>query len=382
MKAILACYSILFLFAACGTGSDTGTSGIDNKDTVSNIMQAVTLSDRQRLNAGVEVGTPRYITINSTIALQGMVDLPPQNSIALSFPLGGYIKSTSALPGKPVKKGDVLAVISDMQFIQLQQDYLTAKTNLSFLEVELERQRVLNASKASSDKVFQQAKVDVERQIILSSALGEKLRMVGIDPHSLSPDNVRRDLPVTSPVNGFISRVNVHTGQYTSPTDVLFELIDPADIHLSLKVFEKDADKISVGQEVSAFSNSEPDRRFNAKIFLINRTFDENNAIEIHCHFEKREPSLIPGMFMNADLTISDVRALVVPEGAVVRWANEHYVFTEGAVGQFSMIKVVPGISKDGDVQIEGAGISEGTRLVVKNAFTLLMKIKNTEEEG
>jgi hypothetical protein len=36
-----------------------------------------------------------------------------------------------------------------------------------------------------------------------------------------------------------VSKVNVNIGKYVNPSDVLFELINPDDIHLNLKVYEK-----------------------------------------------------------------------------------------------------------------------------------------------
>jgi len=37
----------------------------------------------------------------------------PQNLVSVSIPLGGYLKSSNLLPGKPVSKGQVIAVIEN-----------------------------------------------------------------------------------------------------------------------------------------------------------------------------------------------------------------------------------------------------------------------------
>ena len=70
--------------------------------------------------------------ISSILKLNGIVDVPPQNMVSISVPLGGYLRSTSLLPGMHVRKGDVIAVMEDQQYIQLQQDYLTAKAKIGF----------------------------------------------------------------------------------------------------------------------------------------------------------------------------------------------------------------------------------------------------------
>ena len=342
----------------------------------------VSLTPEQLKTVGIEVGTPQIENISRVLSLQGKIDVPPQSTVSLSFPLGGYLKSTKMLPGMHVKKGQVLAILEDMQFIELQQDYLTAKEKFLLAESEFERQRDLNVSKASSDKVFQQAKSEMETQRILTSALAQKLEVIGISPRKLNADNISKSVSIFSPIDGYVSKVNVNVGKYTSPTDMLFELVDPSDIHLALNVFEKDLNTLSIGQRVTAYTNSEPGKKFQAEIILISKNLDQDRMAEVHCHFEKYSVSLVPGMFINGDVSVNNKKALTVPGDAIVRWENKFYVFTESGNGKFEMREVNPGVVNDGKQQIEGAGINHNTRLVVKNAYSLLMKIKNTEEEG
>ncbi|MBK9288336.1 MAG: efflux RND transporter periplasmic adaptor subunit [Flavobacteriales bacterium] len=71
-------------------------------------------------------------------------------------------------------------------------------------------------------------------------SLGEQLRLIGIDPAGLNAESISRSAALRSPIHGWVSKVNVNIGRYVQPTDVLFELVDPKDIHLALTVFEKD----------------------------------------------------------------------------------------------------------------------------------------------
>jgi hypothetical protein len=84
----------------------------------------------------------------------------------------------------------------------------------------------------------------------------EKLRLIGINPQNLRENNISRNIRITSPITGYVSKVNVNIGKYLNPADVLFELIDPRDIHLNLNVYEKDLEKLSIGQKLTAFTNN------------------------------------------------------------------------------------------------------------------------------
>ncbi|MEO6283519.1 MAG: efflux RND transporter periplasmic adaptor subunit [Dyadobacter sp.] len=379
-------YSIIcltfWLLISCGSDPKTGTADEPENVDSTGSGQTVSFNAQQLKSVGVEVGTPQLEKISGTLSLQGKIDVPPQSTVSLSFPLGGYLRSTTMLPGMHVKKGQILAQLEDMQFIQLQQDYLTAKEKFMLAETEFSRQKDLNASKAASDKVFQQARAEMETQRILTSALAQKLEVIGIDPARLKSDNISKSVAIVSPINGFVSKVNVNVGKYTSPTDMLFELVDPRDIHLALNVFEKDLNTLSVGQHVVAYSNSEPGKKFRAEIILISKNLDQDRMAEVHCHFEKYNPALVPGMYMNGEVSVDNKKALTVPEEAVVRWENKFYVFTDVGSGTFEMMEVTPGVISQGKQQIEAKGVNGDTRLVVKNAYALLMKIKNTEKEG
>jgi len=342
---------------------------------------AVVLTAEQIKNAGIETGHPTKSQVSGTIRLQGNIDVPPQSTVSVSFPLGGYLKSTDLLPGTHIRKGQVLGVLEDMQFIQLQQDYLLAKEKYTFADTEFKRQQELNASKASSDKVLQQAKAEMESQRISMQALARKLELIGIDPVRLHAGNISKSVNIYSPINGFVSKVNVNIGKYTSPTDVLFELVDPSDIHLALNVFEKDMNQLSIGQKVTAYTNEHTDKKYDAEILLISKNLNEDRMATIHCHFKQFDASLVPGMFMNADVAVDNVTALTISEAAIVRWENNFYVFEDKGNNTFRMLRVTPGNIQEGQEQFSAAGITENTRLVTKNAYALLMKMKNSAEE-
>ena len=381
MKQFIIIIINLGILVSCGKSGSTDTEQPLHKTDVA-ANQLVAFTSPQLANIGVELGKPRQEKVSGVLTLQGTVDIPPQGLINISFPLGGYLKSTTMLPGMRVRKGQVLAYLEDMQFIQLQQDYLTARERFSLATSEFNRQRDLNATKASSDKIYQQARTDLEGQRILMNALGQKLALIGINPASLTADNIARQIAIHSPINGIVSRVNVNVGKYTAPTDMLFELMDVRDLHLVLHVFEKDLAKLSVGQSIMAYTNGEPGQRMRAKIMLINRVLNADRMAEVHCHFNDYSPSLVPGTFMNGDISVTTKQALTVPEDAIVRWENKSYVFTDQRNGTFRMVEVKPGLLHQGRQQIEGTGITNRTNVVVKNAYALLMKIKNTEGEG
>ncbi|MCC9074446.1 efflux RND transporter periplasmic adaptor subunit [Flavobacterium sp. F-65] len=341
---------------------------------------SIQLTKEQAKNAGLVVGNPQEKNVKGILKLQGTVTVPPKSVVSISIPLGGYIKKTDLMAGMHVRKGQLLAVVEDMQYIQLQQDYLTAKEKFQLSQSEYNRQKELNAKKASSDKLFEQTATEMQTQRINMASLAQKLTLLGINVKTLTASNISKTVAITSPINGLVSKVNVNVGKYISPTDMLFELMETSDIVLVMNAFEKDVHLLSVGQAVTAFTNSNPSKKYTAKIAYINQSLNGDRAAEVVCKMNQYDSSLLPGLFINAEAEFENEKALTVPEDAVVRWQGEFFVFSDTGNNNYKMIAVAPGTTNDGYRQIKSALINSSSKIVTKNAYTLLMTFMNSGE--
>ncbi len=376
MKQLIILIHIAVLFTACSANKT------EKQETETTAKEDhVTLTDAQLKNAGIQLGKPMQQSISSMLKVNGQIDVPPQNMISISVPLGGYLKSTKLLPGTHVNKGEVLAVMEDQQYIQLQQDYLTAKAQFSFNENEYNRQKELNESKATSDKVFEQTKAIFQTQNILIKSLEEKLKLIGLNPNKVNINSISRSINIYSPINGFVSAVNVNIGKYVNPSDILFELVNPTDIHLALTIFEKDIDKLFIGQKLIAYTNSQPDKKYPCEIILIGKSLSAERSVVVHCHFEQYAKTLLPGMFMNANIEVKRKNAWVLPDDAIVRFEGRQYIFIAKAHNQFEMSEVQTGNSEDQFTEIIINEKLYNETFVIKGAYNLLMKMKNTTDE-
>jgi cobalt-zinc-cadmium efflux system membrane fusion protein len=230
-------------------------------------------------------------------------------------------------------------------------------------------------------KVYQQAKNEYENQQVLLKALSEKLQLIGINPTGLTVAGISRKVAIHSPINGFVSKVNVNIGKYVNPTDVLFELINPEDLHASLTVFEKDMPMVHEGQKVKVSFVDDPDKWYDCETILVTRNVDESRAGMVHCHFETRPRKLLPGMFLNAVIETGNQLVTAVPEAAVLRYGNADYVFEELAHGQFKLVQVATGSRDGGWIELKDWSEADSLRYIVaQNGYSLLGMLKNAEE--
>ncbi|MEJ8597188.1 efflux RND transporter periplasmic adaptor subunit [Riemerella anatipestifer] len=378
MKKIIIILSIGSIVLSCSKKENTTE---EPAFEVSANQNEITLTDAQMKSVGIQTTLLSEQEISSKITLNGNIDVPPQGMASVSSPSGGYVKSAKFMPGNFVNKGDVLAILEDPNLVQLQQDYLLAKSNFGYAEKDYQRQKDLNQSQASSDKAMQMAHTEAKNQNISINALAERLRILGVNPDKITPQSIQRSVALRAPISGYITRVNVNIGQYVSPVDKLFEIVNTQDTHLILKAFEKDLSHLKIGQKVYAYANQNPNKKYTASIILIGKNFDSDRSVPVHCHFVGGQPDLVPGSFMNADVEANAQNSLSVPDDAVLTWEGKQYIFEEIKPKTFRMVPVTIGNSENGYTEISGDLTKlMNKKFVTKGAYNLLMGLKNVEE--
>lgn len=347
------------------------------------VINTVKLNDAQLKNAQLSTGKLEQKTMSYKLKVNGKISIPVQNAISISAPLGGYLKWTNLSEGKQVKKGEIIASLEDQQYIQIQQDYLSAKAQFSGIEKEYLRQKSLNVNKATSDKIFENAEATYLSQKILIKSLSEKLKLIQINPDQLNETNLSRNINIYSPINGFVRSVKTTIGRYVSPTEVLFELTNPSDLYLSLTVFEKDINKLKIGQEIIAYSNQSSQEKFKGKIQTIGKDISADRSLTVYCTFNTNDQTLIPGMYMNAEIDVASSLEYVIPNEAIVKNEGKEYVFIQQNSTTFKMIEVISGTSDNGltQISIPNSANTADDIFVTKGAYTLLMQLKNMGEE-
>ncbi len=338
----------------------------------------IKLNDAQAKNAAIETSKIGKSIIGFTTKVSGIVVVPPQNIVSINTPLNGQVSNINVAIGSFVKKGQLLAKIKDQVIIDLQQEYLSAQNKYAFAEKDFQRQKLLNDSKASSDKVMQMSKSEMQQQEIIIHALSEKLKMIHIAPEQISPQSLVSSINIYSTITGNISKVFINSGKYVTASESLFEIINTDKVSLKLKVFEKDLRTMKLGQQGIAFASNSKDK-YAFKIDLISKDVANDGMAEVFCNFNNKNIKLMAGTFMNAEITMQSSNTNSLPEDAVVSFEGKTYVFVKTGSNQYEMTEVTIGQSNNGNVEVLNLTEFNGKDIVTSSAYTLLMALKNVE---
>ena len=276
--------------------------------------------------AGIQTGSVEMRSVSNTLKVNGIVSVAPQNQATVCMPLGGFIKSTTLLPGNAVNKGQTLAVIENQDFVDIQQNFLEAKNRLGFAEAEFKRHTDLYKNDVYSEQNVQQVTVDYKNLKALVKSLEQKLFLIGINPEQLSEDNISNQVNLVSPIKGFLKSVNVSIGKFVSSTDVLFEIVNKEKLFLELTLFEKDADKVASGQKIKFYINNESEAH-EAMISQTGESISEDKTFRVYGTVTSSCKNVLPGMYVNALIQESDQIVTALPSEAVVSFDDKDYIF-------------------------------------------------------
>ncbi|WP_037314368.1 efflux RND transporter periplasmic adaptor subunit [Salegentibacter sp. Hel_I_6] len=390
-KISLLILSIL-LVVACGNNdsekTETSAESSTQKETpVANGAKQVTFTKDQYNLAGIETGEVVMRNLSNIIKLNGVIDVEPESMASVSAPLGGYIKTAGRLPGEEVKKGQVLATIENPEFIQIQQDYLESLSRLQFLEEEYNRQKQLREEDINSAKTFQQVSSDYKITQGRVKAYEQQLALAGISRSNVQNGNIARTANLYAPITGFIKESNVNIGDFVSPEEVLFEIVNTDDVHIALNAFEKDLEKIEIGQTVKFSLSNDNTYDRTAEVFLIGKATGENRITPVHSHISEDEKGLLPGMYVKAWVETGTEQQNAVPSEAIVQYQGKDFVVLQtretANAYTFRLEQVKKGLEQEGYTAISFAENTDINNLkpVVKNAYSILSALRNSEEE-
>lgn len=349
----------------------------------------VELNAEQISLASVQLGKVEMRQVSGVIKANGIVTTAPQNSASVSVPLGGFVKSSNLLPGSEVKKGQTLAIIENTEFVDLQQNYLDIKNKYEFAEAEYKRHTELYKDDVYSEKNLQQTTSEYRSLKAQLKGIGQKLLVIGINPATLTEENISATIALVSPISGYVNTANISIGKYVSPTDVLFEIAGVDNLLLELSLFEKDANTISIGQFAHFTINNET-HEHKAKIYQVGKSINADKTYKVYATVQQPCNNVLRGMYVLAHIEKTDKQVPAVPADAVVSFDNKYYIFAfekdkeeDGKpFTEYRFIEVTKGDTNDGftEIQLPAEFDIQNTKIVTKGAYKLLSAKKNAGE--
>ncbi len=307
----------------------------------------------------------------------------------------GRVIKVIAMLGDVVAPGAPLFVIHASEFVQAQNDLITALANLqtarsqmSMAQTTEKRAHELYLAQGGALKDWQQAQTDlitaqntVRADEIALHAVRSRLRILGKTDQeiaSLEAEPTQRlnaVATVTAPIAGTITQRQIGVGQYINSeangaTNPVFTISNLSTVWLIANVREGDAPLMHVGEPVEVHVLAFPGRVFNAKISWVAPSIDSNtHRLSVRADVENPQGELKPGMFANFSIITGEAAtAPAVPQRAIVYEGDTARVWVAEDDGMIAARSIRIGRIADGMVEIL-AGVSAGEKVVTSGAL-------------
>ncbi|MFK7920398.1 MAG: efflux RND transporter periplasmic adaptor subunit [Bacteroidia bacterium] len=268
----------------------------------------------------------------SVIRCTGTIHAPPQSQSTVSVPMGGFVKRIVPLEGQYIKKGATIAVLEHPDYLHLQEQYLSARADLAFLEKENTRQQLLASANAGTGREKEKTESSLQSAKVKVAALAKELAWLRINPDKISPENLRTSIVIPAPVSGYVWNIQANPGKYLDRNAALLEMTDIDHLHLELQVYEQDAPKLKEGQLIKFQIGADAgEQSYEAEVYLIGQLVDpESRSLRIHGHLESENPRFKPGTFVEAEIEAAADSMLFIPREAIRGTESNRFVYVIG----------------------------------------------------
>jgi cobalt-zinc-cadmium efflux system membrane fusion protein len=292
MKKILI-FIVTLTIISCGNSKNEQT----NEIFVSTLVETAETND-------IETDAITSATrTNSQPVFNGVLVIPPQYRATVTLFMDGVVKSTSLLSGTFVRRGELLAVLENPEYIALQQSYIESHAQEAFLEADFLRQESLASGEVASQRRLQESKAEYLSMKSRREAAAAQLRLLGFDPAQILTNGIIPQLELRAPITGYVANVQINTGTHVAAGSTVCDILDKSKMLLKLTIFERDINRINLGNDLIFRVNGMGAQEFNAKVISLGQTVgNESRSLEVYATVIDNNPQFRPGMYINAQV--------------------------------------------------------------------------------
>ena len=267
----------------------------------------------------------------------------PRKDARVASKVTGRLLEMTAIPGKRVAEGEVLARI---EVGELEAALDRAGSALAQAERDLARLQAVSKSGAVSQSEIEQA---ASRKEMAAATVAETRIQV-------------ENATVTAPFAGTVTRKFLEPGDFASPDRAIFSMEDSSLLQLEINVAESLANSVTLGDQFS-IEVAGADAKLTGTVSEVSPSADVGSrTFSIKLDLPEKE-GLRAGQFGRAFLPRANRNAILVPQSSMISRGQMDYVFV--AADKTARLRIVrTGEARDGKTEIL-AGLDGGETIVL-----------------
>jgi cobalt-zinc-cadmium efflux system membrane fusion protein len=365
--------AVSLFIVSCSGKTSTETGGASNSEE-----ELITISKQQFETNKMEVSKPIETTWYESVKCKGIVEAMPGGIAQAGSMLTGVVQDVLCAEGDYVQQGKKLCTVTCLEWIELQKNYAETYTRFKQAETEYNRIAALYDKGVGSEKELMAYRSEFQSTMAARNALKMKLIMMNVSPEQTEAGNIAQTFSIKAPISGYIAKMKAVRGQTIEVNNAPFEIINPDKLHLKLMLFENEAGKINLNQDVEFRILSKPDEIIKASIYKIGKSIDnETKSVISFAWIDKNvQARLINNTFVDAEIK-TDIRTITaLPTEAVVKTSIGNFVLVleklDAKNYYFRKEKIETGLSSETFIEVKTGLVNKN--VLTKGAFNLIVE--------
>ncbi len=340
--------------------------------------------------AALKVAAVTTMRFRTELVTEGRIAINSDRSTPVFSPYTGRVVRIFANVGDKVRQGEPLLAVEAAEFVQAQNDLIsavaaldTARSQLHQAEINENRKHALYEARGGSLQDWQQslAELTAARNSVRATGIAvaqvrNRLHIMGKTAREISAiENARQIDPtvrLVAPIGGTVTDRQVGLGQYiqANAANPVYSIGDLSTVWLVADVREADAPLMRPGEPVEVHVLALPDRVFKAKLAYVAPSVDPaTRRLAVRAEVENPGGELKPEMFATFSiLTGDESERPAVPMEAVVYEGDTARVWVAQADGSITSRGIRTGRTNGGMVEVVH-GLSAGERIVTSGTL-------------
>lgn len=396
MKNIFNSYKILLLFAAASvqlyacqskpTATTEHTHNHSHEEAGAHAENIAEITEEQFKTIAVEYTSISNRDLENKLKFNGTLIIPNERKATINSVYSGSISSLLIKQGDYVKQGQVVARISNPEFIQVQENYASVSSQIDFAGKEVERQQLLQQGQAGALKNLQNAEAQLKALRAQQASLRKQLQLMGIGANQVENGSLVNTISVKSPLNGYITQLNSSIGNFVDPSVSIASVEDNSNLILQINLFEKDLPQLKLGQKIEFTLANNPSQSHWAQVNMINKSLDANRTIPVHASVLGDKSGLVEGMQAVAYVHSGSSTQPSLPLESIINEEGKDYIFIDQGfdkaegVYKFEKVEVHKGLTDGNYAAVTPVKtINPQARIVTKGAFFINAVLSGSE---
>jgi membrane fusion protein, heavy metal efflux system len=306
--------------------------------------------------------------LSPTIQVMGTVQYDVRKFASVGARAAGRVRRVLKIMGDPVKVGDILADIESVDLGKAQAAAESLRAKELAAETNLERERRLAEARVTAMREAEAAKA--EHQALRAERRAAEKAVAAFGANLQSEVGI---LPLRSPIAGRVIMAKASRGQTVEPSDTLFEVADLSTVWVELMVFERDLDRVHVGDTVEILPAAATRETLHGTLARLGDIVDpETRSAVARVEVDNRKGLLRPGQSTTARIhtRAHAIRAITVPKSSITFIDGKPMVLVLAGPGLVEPRPIELG-ADDVEHAVVRQGLHAGERVITEGLFAL-----------